>query len=330
MDNIKEKKPNGFIRFLKSFLPWKGDPFKEVMRKIILMIAVAVLVFSLTVIGNKLWQGFVNSNLYDTLQEMVNDDDEWAKIKAEFPDVDFPEGMQLKYARLYALNQDLVGWLEIDNSDISLPVVQSSDNKFYLRRDFYKKDTRYGNPFLDFRNNVKELDFNTIVYGHNMQDKQIFGQLLNMYDNVDHYKEYPIIKFNTIYKDYDWKVVGAFYTNAKGAQDLNKYVFPFNYPDMGETSKEEFINQLQMRFLYNTGIDLNTDDKIITLSTCSEEFRDARLIIIARQLRDGESTKVDVSKAVTNENPRFPQAWYSKYGKKNPYAEAEQWRPTMF
>ena len=80
------------------------------------------------------------------------------------------------------------------------------------------------------------------------------------------------------------------------------------------------------RSLYDTGVDVLPSDKILTLSTCSHEFEDARFVVVARLVRQGESEEVDVSRASVNSNPRYPQAYYDKKKQKNPYVNASQWQ----
>lgn len=318
------KKQGKATRFFKSFLPWKGDKPGEIFRKIVLLIAIAVFVTSAFVLANKFYKTYENQKKQNELVSMVTDDElTWDKIHAMYPDIDFPEGMQLKYALLYAKNQDLVGWLNVPDSSVSVPIVQQKDNNYYLHRDFYKATTSYGNPFMDYRNNAKDLDFNNLIYGHNMKDKQIFGQLLDMYKTTENYKKYPIIEYNTIFKDYKWAVVGAFYTNGSASQD-NGYVFPFNTPVIEDFIKRQgLLDELNKRFIYTTGAKMTIDDKLLTLTTCAYDFNDARFVIVARLMEEGE--QVDVSAVAANPNPRYPAIWYSKKGIKNTFANDTNW-----
>ncbi|MDO5448817.1 MAG: hypothetical protein Q4F70_04340, partial [Clostridia bacterium] len=88
-----------------------------------------------------------------------------------------------------------------------------------------------------------------------------------------------------------------------------------------------FVAEINQRKLYSTGVDILPTDKIITLSTCSYEFDNARLVVIGRMLRDGESEEVDSSKVDYNSNPRYPQSWYDANKKTNPYASYSHWTP---
>ena len=119
-------------------------------------------------------------------------------------------------------------------------------------------------------------------------------------------------------------VYAAFLTNSKEKDD-NGYVLPYNFIDIGEQKFEAYIDEIDKRKFYTTGIDIAPTDKILTLSTCAYDFDDARLVVVARERREGESINIDVSKAYYNQNPKYPQAWYDVNKKTNPYAEDSRW-----
>lgn len=315
------------VRMAKSVLPWKGDSVFEMLRKVLLLLSVLVLIACACWGVNRFMQrADVNKNngkyaaLVDKSLNMTLDE-----AKQQYPDVDFPEGMQTKFYGLYGLNQDFVGWLKIDGKNIDFPIVQAEDNDFYLRRDFEKVDTDYGNAFLDYRNAVKApLDRNTIIYGHYMRDNMIFARLKD-YLSLDGFKASPVIDFDMLFQNTKWKIYAVMVTNAEAKSD-NGYVFDYLHPTFPSDAKfAEYMKEIDQRKLYTTGVDIQPTDKIITLSTCYTTFSDARLVVIGRLVRDGEDPAVDTAKAYYNENPRYPQAWYDAKGKPNPYKDAGKW-----
>lgn len=250
---------------------------------------------------------------------------QWAQIKAQYPNVIFPPNLQLKYAKLYATNQEFVGYLSAEGVGLNLPVVQTTDDEKYLSKNFYGQNTKYGCPFVTHFNNIETLDTNTVIFGHHMNDKTVFGAL-DHYKTIEGFKKAPVITFNTLYKDYKWKVIAAFITNAYEKED-NGYVFRYYFTSLStEERYAAYLNELAQRSLYDTGVDVLPSDKILTLSTCSHEFNEARFVVVARLIRPGESETVDVSRAVVNSSPRYPQAYYDKKKQKNPYANASQWQ----
>jgi len=270
--------------------------------------------------------GTVHELTEEEKQEIIRK--EWEKIKKKYPDVDFPSNLQLEYAKLYAQNQDFVGFLKADGIDMSLPVVQTSNDDYYLKKDFNKRNTKYGTPFVTHLNTISEerygLDTNTVIFGHHMNDGSVFG-ILDEYKTIEGFKAAPVISFNTMYHNYDWKVIAAFVTNAEASDD-NGYVFKYYFTDLSTEERfSAYLNALSERSLYNTGVDVLPTDKILTLSTCSHEFENARFVVVARMVRNGEVPEVDVSRATVNSNPRYPQAYYDKNKKDNPYKEAYRW-----
>ena len=172
----------------------------------------------------------------------------------------------------------------------------------------------------------KRQDRNSIIYGHSTRSSdKIFSKLFD-YRTTRGFINNPIIEFNTIYHDYKWKVYAVFITNATTAED-NGYFFNYVWTNISEASFGQYIAELDSRKLYTTGVDIKPTDKILTLSTCLYEFDNARLVVVARMVRDGESEEVDTSLVKTNPNPRYPQAWYDKDKKQNPYKNANRWYP---
>lgn len=333
-DSSKDKA----VKFFRSFLPWKGDSAKEIIRKIIMNIS-AILV--LICFGYFIDSYIQHQNQLEHLDQIKvtetqtedNGEDPWIAVREKYPHIDFPEGMNIKFAELYAANQDMVGYLHIDNTNIDTPVMQnkgdkdSSEEDFYLRHNFYKSYDKYGVPYLDAYNTGSELDKNNTIYGHNMTDGLAFAQL-EKYHTIEGFKESPVIKYSTLYKDYYFKVYAVIITNGTPSGD-NNYLFNYiaaHFPT--EENFEGFIQALDERKLYDTGVDINKDDKLITLSTCSYEIKQTgmgRLAVFGRLVREGESIEVDTSLAKENPNVRYPQIWYDEHKMTNPYANAYRW-----
>lgn len=257
-----------------------------------------------------------------------------SNLKASYKDVSYPDGIQDKFKNAYAMNSDLVGWLTIPNTRVDTPILQSKNNEYYLRNNYFGIYTEFGDPFMDFRNNPKDLSRNTILYSHNLRGDPInkgliFADVMK-YRDISGYRNAPIIKFSTLYKDYTFKVFAAFVTNGDDSGD-NGYTFYYIEPEMNDNQFGEFISEVKKRSIYTTDVDVLSDDKILTLSTCTYELDrgskkvNGRFVVMARLVRDGESEDVDTSLAVKNENPRFPQAYYDKHNLSNPYKNDKNW-----
>lgn len=236
-----------------------------------------------------------------------------------------------KYQSYIDKNSDFVGYIKIDGTAIDYPVVQGEDNEFYLTHNFDKEEEGSGAIYMSAECNPDKLDFNTVLYGHNWLDNTVFSQLVN-YDDIEFYKEHPVINFDSAYEDRQWKIFAVFITNADENED-NGYVFNYVYPYLGGDNFEGYMGEVNKRTLYKTDVDVNKDDKILTLSTCSRKMdtrnyrADARIVIVARLVREGENTQVDVSKVQQNPSPKYPQRYCDIMGIANAYANDEYWYP---
>lgn len=281
---------------------------------------------------------FNNSNAGDDNIDVPAVDTTSASLSSPFEyqrlyGIDFPAGIQEKYKLLYAQNQDFVGWLNIPNTSIDMPVYQCSNNEYYLKHDSYDTYTKYGTLFMDKENNPTNLTRNTTIYGHNFDNKSIFDELHN-YQDPEFFKQSPVIEFNTLYKDYKWKVIAAFHTNGSSEGD-NNYLFYYIASEFGNNSFMKFYDELQQRSYIHTGVDVQPTDKVLTLSTCTYFFdrngslENARFVVIARLVRDGESEAVDTSLVTTNTNVRYPQLYYDVFGGTNPWKDSSKWVPEI-
>ncbi|MDE5631073.1 MAG: class B sortase, partial [Bacilli bacterium] len=165
------------------------------------------------------------------------------------------------FQKLLKKNDDTVGWLEVNNTRIKYPVVQSETNSYYLNRDFNKKKNSMGWIFMDYRNNPVDLDKNTIIYGHNIKTGIMFGTIKTMF-NSSWYKKASnqIITFNTPIKNMKWKIFSIY--QIKATEDYLKHDFDNNEEYL------KFIDMIKKRSIYNFKVDVKETDKIITLSTC--------------------------------------------------------------
>lgn len=336
----------------------KKLPKSEIIRRIVLAVAIVAIIVSAAMLLNEWRLSRENKDFEDEISNLIIDVEpttepatepknpsanegttkpketttapltpaqQWDQIRREYPNVIFPADLQLKYAKLYAENQDFVGYLSADGVNLNLPIVQTDNDEEYMKKNFYGKSTKYGCPFVTHLNNIRELDMNTVIFGHHMNDGTVFGAL-DKYKSIEGFKKAPVITFNTLNKDYKWKIIAAFVTNAYEEQD-NGYIFRYYFTSLSTQERyAAFLNELSQRSLYDTGVDVLPTDKILTLSTCSHEFTEARFVVVARLVRNGETAEVDVSKATVNPNPRYPQAYYDKKNKGvNPYKDASRW-----
>lgn len=185
-------------------------------------------------------------------------------------------------SKLYQINNETVGWIIMENTQINYPVVQHEDNDYYLNRSFDKSINGAGWVFMDYRNNAKEMDRNTIIYAHGRLDYTMFGSLrktLNekWYNNPENY----IINYSTDNYNSLWQVFS-----------LYKVPTTNDYLQIDFANDEEYVNWLNMlkdRSIYDFKTNVSSDNKIITLSTCYND--DEKLVVHAKLIKIQNKTE---------------------------------------
>ncbi|MGU8456273.1 class B sortase [Clostridium perfringens] len=171
------------------------------------------------------------------------------------------------------INEDYIGWIEIPNTNISYPIVQSIDNDYYLDKDIYKNELSSGSIFLDYRNN-NFFDSNSILYGHAMKNNTMFGDLKKFKEKY-FFEENKII---TITKPngeiLKYKIFSVYVSNINDNYTQNYFYTSEEY--------KEFLNKILRNSLFLSNEDLHITDKILTLSTCSFESEISRLVVHAK------------------------------------------------
>lgn len=308
------EKGNWLIRFLRWLLPWKGDRPKTVILKIVFLIFVIAFLVSGGMLLDYYIKDSMAGNEYTVLQSLKDGSDPVQEPSATVEPVEMPEGYRERFSALYQRNEEVCGWLEIAETSIDFPVVKPENNSFYLTHTFNGNCNTTGAPFIDYRNDFSEenMSTNTIIYAHNLNSGRMFHDLVN-YKNVSYYKEHPVISYDTVYADHDWKIIGMFFTNADMSLEDS-----FDYHNFINKQSDEqfysFLNEAMQRSFFTTGVDVNAGDKLLMLSTCDNAFDNSRLVVLARIVRPGESTEVDVSQARQNANQYLPQNYIDKMG----------------
>lgn len=181
---------------------------------------------------------------------------------------------------LHAQNTDLVAWLTIDNV-LDLPVVYR-DNSYYLTHDFAKNKSTAGTIFLDENHPMTEKTQNLLLHGHNMKDGTMFGTL-DRFANESFYSKHKLIQFDTIYEKHTYEVVAAIKTEIppKGEKVFRYYEYTSSND---EETFLEYADFIEKNKLYDTGVEINPGDKLLTLSTCAYHTTDGRFVVVAKQV----------------------------------------------
>ncbi|WP_196048852.1 class B sortase [Clostridium saudiense] len=251
------------------------------MRKIINIILVAIIIVCLSIIGYKYYNynkdDKLNSEIQD-LQPVINEASDLDNNSSGENDGQdqSKEGNYVNSANeeeLKSINSDYKMWIQIENTNINYPVVQGSDNDYYLKHNFRKESNISGTVFVESANDI-DNDKNIILYGHNMRNGTMFNNITN-YKEESFFNEdnkINIIMNNTLY---EYEVFSVY---VKNVSEVNLAI--------GFANEDEFINYAYNEAeesLYKKDVDFSAEDNLITLVTCSYEFTDARTIVVARR-----------------------------------------------
>lgn len=192
-----------------------------------------------------------------------------------------PEIME-KFKSLYAENNELIGWLSIPETTIDYPVMQNEDNEYYLHHNFYGKDDRYGCLFVKDFVDVNTPCTNFIIYGHNMKDGSMFGEL-DEYKDESFCREHPLIYFDTLYEERTYEVMAVFLSQVYESDDAAFKYYEFYQADT-EDEFLSFYKAVTDMSLYETGVTAEFGDNFLMLSTCAYHVDDGRLVVLAKKI----------------------------------------------
>ena len=186
-----------------------------------------------------------------------------------------------KYRSLYLENNDLAGWLSIEGMQIDYPVMQCEDNEYYLHHDFDGNDSKYGCLYVRERADL-ENGTNFVIYGHNMKDGSMFGDL-DFYREEEFYKDHARIAFDTLYEEHTYEIIAVFLSQIYNEDDD---VFKYYQFYEAETEEEfnDFYENIKELSLYDTGVEAEYGDTFLTLSTCAYHVKDGRLAVVAKRV----------------------------------------------
>lgn len=197
-----------------------------------------------------------------------------------------------EYENLYEENDDLYGWIKIENTVIDYPVMYTPEEpNYYIHRDWKKEESKSGTLYVDGRIIPNETE-NTIIYGHHMKNGSMFGSL-KKYKDISYYEEHKYIEFDTIYEKAKYEIVAVskavvYYQDGTNivtdSPPEGAFVF-YDYVELDTPEKfYEYIDEARENQYYSTGVTTKYGDKLITLCTCDYWTKNARLLVIAKKI----------------------------------------------
>ena len=189
----------------------------------------------------------------------------------------------LQVKQLQEENEDIIGWLEIENTNINYPVLQGTDNSYYMTHNYKKENSKNGAIFLDANYNWNIPSNNLLIYGHNLGNGMMFQELLK-YEKESFYQEHPTIRFTTTEEDAQYEIISVFKSRVYHKSEKNVFRYYFFLNNESEEEYNQFVKNAKNASLYPIDATANYGDQLITLSTCSYYVEDGRFAVVGRKI----------------------------------------------
>ncbi len=240
----------------------KGKKKGDLLYRIVMLFLIAVMLFSLYKIGTMIHGYYQGSSQYEEVQEIAKAD----KKKDDAIDFD----------ALKKKNKDVKAWIFLKGTEIDYPVLQTTNNDYYLYHMFNGEENGAGSIFVDYRNQDPFNDFNTVLHGHRMKDGTMFKPLVN-YSDPEFYEKHKIMEITTPEQKYKCKIFAA----ATIPADSDLYQFEF-YSDDDRTY---YLSRLAAVNEMSTDVEVDADDKIVMMSTCTAQLDDNRYCVFGKLVK---------------------------------------------
>lgn len=219
-----------------------------------------------------------NKDIYDDLQQDIGPDqttNELSQISNKFTD---------KVKELQQENSDIKGWIRIEDTNINYPLLQTTDNDYYVTHNYKKEKSSYGSIFINCNSNLKDSNSNVIIYGHDMKDNQMFKDLLQ-YQNKSFYEDHPTIKIATDEGEEEYEIVIAFKSRVFYQDEKNVFRYYNYYNFENENQYNKYINNCKKIQLYDTEKTATYGEQLITLITCEYSQENGRMVVVAKKVQ---------------------------------------------
>lgn len=190
----------------------------------------------------------------------------------------------LQIAELKKENEDIIGWIEVEGTNINFPVVQGTDNEYYMKHTYTKEYSNDGSIFLDKSYDWNLPSTNLLLYGHNNKNGNMFQDLLK-YKDEGFYKEHPTIRFTTVNEDCQYEIISAFLSRVYYQDEQNVFRYYYFINANNETEYNNYVEESKKASLYDTGKSATYGEQLLTLSTCEYSQEDGRFAVVAKKVK---------------------------------------------
>ncbi|MDE6640694.1 MAG: class B sortase [Acetatifactor sp.] len=269
---------------------------REKRRKLTILLCSVAAVGCLGYFGVYSWFNYRTASDYDKLSDLKGSKPIVEQVTPAQPsgplytldEASEPKEVLDEYKNLLIKYKKLIGWLTFDDKTIGgesgFPVMQTSDNEYYLTHNMNQEYDKNGTIFMDKDSDVLKPSTNFIVYGHHMKSGKMFGKL-DLYEDQEYCEEHPYIWFDTIYEKGTYEVMYVFRSRVYNESEI---VFKY-YQFIDANSQQEFdsyMEEMASMSLYDTGVTAEYGDQLLTLSTCDYQEKNGRFVVVAKKIKE--------------------------------------------
>ena len=253
------------------------------LRRILMCVLAIVFCVSAFHFGKAFLEYRKGDQIYENAMEFVVEADTPVEVKDEttmkrtYTEIDF--------AGMRAVNEDVIGWIQILDSPVDYPLLDADDNKYYLNHTYDRQWSSYGSIFLEPRNNPDLSERHLVIYGHNMVNESMFGSLLE-YKNQEYADSHPEITVCMTDRDLTYRVFSAYTAHVDSA------AYRMSFSD--DASFMEMAEQMKANSVIAADVMPTAEDQVLTLSTCTPEgAKKYRFIVNAVLVEDSSKTETN-------------------------------------
>ncbi len=253
------------------------------LRRVLMILLGCVFVISAGIFGKSFLEYRKGNQIYEAAKSFVVEAE--TPVSMEKEDV-LPLGMRtyknIDFAGMQAVNEDVIGWIQIYGTPVDYPVLDADDNEYYLNRTYDRQWSSYGSIFIEPRNNPDLSERHLVIYGHNMVNEAMFGSLLE-YKKQEYFDAHDTIRLCLPDRDVEYKIFSAYTAHVDS---------PTYYMEFTNLSKQkEMIDYMKAESLIQSNLTPKEDDQILTLSTCTPTgAKYYRFVVNAVLVDDGDET----------------------------------------
>lgn len=249
----------------------------NISRRLFIGLMTCICVFSSVMFLKDIYQSHKAKEEFRAIRSKLKESKIEEQVSTEVPDES--SSVLHRYEELYKSNDEFVGWIEIKDTQINYPVMQSiEDEEYYLHRNLQKEYSPSGTPFLSANSKVQDSNNQIIVYGHNMKNGTMFSDL-RLYREQEFWQDNKSISFDTLYNERKFEIFAAFEIDVEVGNGHFEF---YKYPSFeSDKNLQMFLEEVKKLSLYDTEVGVKFGETILTLVTCDEFDGSSRMVVMA-------------------------------------------------